>query len=113
MYASTIDPRTWSTLRFIKCLCVCQVCREALLELIAQTISIFEQQQQQKVLKPEPTEDSMAGASPPARVENAVAEDTRPLKVLVEQGSLYNAWGQQHLRTKFPTWEELRKFDRV
>lgn len=59
------------------------VCREASLELIGRTMAIFE------------TAEGASGS---------------PL-VLVQQVPLCNAWGQGHLRTKFPSWEELRCFD--
>jgi hypothetical protein len=86
-----------------------QVCREAALELIARTVSIFEQQQQQQQQQEEEDDDDeqKQDQQEPPGAENA----TPGLKVLVEQISLHNAWGQEHLRAKFPSWEELRRFD--
>ena len=91
--------------------CSYQVCREAALKLIAETISIFEQphlqqqEQQAEMEQAESGDDATPGA--------AALRKPRQLTVLVQQGCLYNAWGQEHLRTKFPTWEELKGFDPV
>ena len=87
------------------------------MKLIAETISIFEQPhlqqpEQQAEMKPaEADDDTMNRSSAPEATPGAARP--RQLTVLVQQGCVYNAWGQEHLRTKFPSWEEMRQFDRV
>ena len=95
-----------------------QVCREAALELIARTVSIFEQQQEEQEQQEEEDDDEQQkrnqppdGLTAPTCNANVGAENAEPsgLKVLVEQISLHNGWGQEHLRARFPAWEELRR----
>jgi hypothetical protein len=55
----------------------------------------------------------MEASSAAAHAEQSAVEGAGALglQVLVEQVSLHNAWGQEHMRASFPSWEELRRFD--
>ena len=93
------------------------------MELIARTVSIFEQQQEEQEQQEEADDEEQGRRNQlpeddvlvaPTCNANMVAESAKPssgLKVFVEQISLHNGWGQEHLRAKFPTWEELRRLD--